>query len=73
MDWKVEHADWETLLWVATYPAATRPMRDAALTELERRLGSKEDVLEIVQERLALGVPIGAIADWTPERCRLGE
>lgn len=73
MDWNVEHADWEDLLWAATYPSASQPLRDTALTELERRLGSRESVLEVVRERLAFGLPIGAVPDWMPKRCRSAE
>lgn len=68
--WNTSEADWEMLIWAATYPKSTKSLRSQAIDELVLRLGSNEAVLDIVQERLAVGVPIGALPDWMPDRFR---
>jgi hypothetical protein len=68
--WNTRDEDWETLIWAATYPHSTTWLRTMAIDELERRLGSNEAVLAVVNERLAVGIPIGALPAWVPESVR---
>lgn len=60
-------ADWETLLWAAMPPQSTTQLREQAIDELEFRLESNEAALEVVRERLVVGIPVGTLPGWAPE------
>ncbi len=57
--------DWDTLIWCVVSPQAGR-FKEIAMEEMVRRAGTEEEAAEIVKQRIALGVPIGALQDWAP-------
>lgn len=61
-----ENLDWELLLWFAGTRMVPLHVNWTAQREIERRAGSLEKALEIMKERVALGVPIGELPDWKP-------
>lgn len=42
------------------------PLEEKAVDEMVRRAGTEEAVAEIVRQRVALAVPLGALQDWEP-------